>query len=208
MTNTHLGRPRAIPHLPTGLALAALLLLTLTILPALAFAQHSHGDHSNKAKNESAHGHTQHNHGADMDAGECGPVSVNQPWVRPTPPGTTLTAFYATLSLAEGGEGDRLLGAFSPLANVAEVHEVVTREGAMVMQPVQGGVAIPAGGETALKPGGYHIMLIGLKQPIAPGDQVTVLLWFERAGTVTVQATAADEMPMGGMSHGAHNAHH
>ena len=57
----------------------------------------------------------------------------------------------------------------------------------MRMRPVRGGLAIPAGGAVALKPGGYHLMFMGLKRPLKKGERFPVTLRFQTAGTLKVQ---------------------
>ena len=122
--------------------------------------------------------------------GKGATVEVHHAWVRPTPPGTTLTAMYGVIHNS-GNEPDRLLSASCSAARAAEIHEVVTKDGMMHMRPVEGGVMVPARGEAALAPGGYHLMLIGLKRPVKPGDTLKVRLTFLKAGTIEVHATAA-----------------
>lgn len=118
-------------------------------------------------------------------------VQVTDPWVRPMGAGADNTsAMYAVIRNA-GDAGDTLLSASSPVAGVVELHTVIKeKDGMMKMRPVKGGIAVPAHGEVALKPGGYHVMLIGLKQPIAAGDQVPFTLKFAKAGEVRVMAKA------------------
>lgn len=121
-------------------------------------------------------------------------VTVSGAWVRPTPPYVTRTALYATLHNA-GGREDRLIAVAADIAERAEIHETVIEGGMLRMQPVAGGVAVPAGGEAQLKPGGYHVMLSGLKSAIRRGDSVAVTLTFEHAGAVRIEAVSADEPP-------------
>ena len=123
-------------------------------------------------------------------------VTVSGAWVRPTPPYVTRTALYATLHNA-GGQDDRLIAVAADIAERAEIHETVNEGGMLRMQPAAGGVALPAGGETQLKPGGYHVMLSGLKSAIWRGGSVAVTLTFEHAGEVHIEAVAADEPPPG-----------
>ena len=74
------------------------------------------------------------------------------------------------------------------MAEVVELHEVVMRGDVMQMQQIAGGIPVAAKGATELKPGGYHIMLIGLKQDLKVGDKVKVNLTFEKAGPQVVEA--------------------
>ncbi len=85
------------------------------------------------------------------------------------------------------GRPDRLTGASTPYATEAEVHESKMDNGVMEMRAVPGGLGAPI----HMAPGGYHIMLLGLKQPLKQGEQVPLTLTFEHAGPVTVQASIA-----------------
>ncbi len=108
-------------------------------------------------------------------------VSVDGAWLRETAPGARTGAGYG-LVVNAGSAEDRLLGGSTPVAARLEVHSMTMDGGIMRMRPVTGGLAIPAGGRVALKPGGYHLMLIGLKQPLRRGTMVPVTLDFARAG--------------------------
>lgn len=90
----------------------------------------------------------------------------------------------------DGDTPDYLVGVRSSVANAVEVHETV-REGDMVrMRPLPGQrVEVPAHGQVELKPGGLHIMLIGLKQELTPGTTLTFVLTFERSGEIPVEVT-------------------
>lgn len=85
-----------------------------------------------------------------------------------------------------GTTPDRLLKVESPIASSAELHQEVNDNGVMSMRPLDG-VDIPAGGEVILKPGRIHVMLIGLKRDLKPGDAFDLTLQFAKAGGVTVQ---------------------
>ncbi len=80
---------------------------------------------------------------------------------------------------------DRLLAASTPVAKEAAVHESKMVNGVMTMRP-RGPVTIAPGQSVALKPGGDHIMLMGLKKPLQPGESFPLTLEFEKAGAVTV----------------------
>jgi hypothetical protein len=94
---------------------------------------------------------------------------------------------YLTV-INEGREADRLVGARSDVAAAVELHQTKMEGGVMKMQPVTGGIEIPARGRVELKPGGYHIMLIGLKRDLKAGDRFAVTLEFEKSGAVTVES--------------------
>ncbi|MGV3479820.1 MAG: copper chaperone PCu(A)C [Sphingobium sp.] len=131
-------------------------------------------------------------------------IAIEHPWSRQTAPGQSNGAGFMNV-VNHGKAADRLLGGTSPAAAKVEVHSMTMEGGVMRMRPVKGGLLIPAGGGVALKPGGYHIMLIGLKKPLPPGAQVPVTLRFENAGGITVQLKVR---PIGAtgpeVSHGRH----
>lgn len=87
-----------------------------------------------------------------------------------------------------GGAADRLVAASTDAAAAVELHESRMVGDVMQMAPVEGGIPVPANGEVELKPGGLHVMLIGLTRDLQPGDTVTLTLTFEGAGAVTVEA--------------------
>jgi hypothetical protein len=95
-------------------------------------------------------------------------------------------AVYVTLSNS-GAQADALVSASTDAAQTVELHETKQEAGVMKMRPVKT-IPVPAGGKTELKPGGYHIMLMGLKHDLKPGDKVAVTLEFEHGGRVRVEA--------------------
>ena len=99
-------------------------------------------------------------------------VKVEQAWVRPTVPGQQGTGGYMKLTAREGR---RLVGAMSPVAGVAEVHEMKMDGNVMTMRAA-GAIDLPAGRTVELKPGGLHLMLMDLKQPLAAGTSVPLTL--------------------------------
>jgi periplasmic copper chaperone A len=127
-------------------------------------------------------------------------IHLENPWARRTPPmalqeqgghgGSALTpensAVYVTVR-NRGSEPDALVSAMTDVATTVELHETVTKDGTMVMQP-RPQFDIPAGGTLEMKPGSYHIMLLGIKQALNPGDAVPVTLTFQKAGQMAVQA--------------------
>jgi copper(I)-binding protein len=117
------------------------------------------------------------------------PITVSQAWVRTTEGAmdVTMAPLYVTLKNSEAGPMTLTSGT-AALASRVEFHEMVMKEGAMVMQPKAGGITIPAGGSATLKPGGDHVMLMGLKQPLPVGSEVTVDLTFSDGTRKTVIA--------------------
>jgi hypothetical protein len=102
-----------------------------------------------------------------------------------TPPAAN-GAVYATIRNA-GSSDDALVSATSSVAEKVELHEVRNEAGVMAMRPIDK-LSVPAGGVVELKPGGYHVMLLGLKRDLNPGDSVPVTLTFQKSAPVTVNA--------------------
>lgn len=109
-------------------------------------------------------------------------------WGRPSPKMAMAGAVYVLIE-NQGNEADRLIGASSAAAKTVEIHESYMDEnGVMGMRPLEGGLEIPAGNKAELKPGGYHIMLIDLVQPLEAGAKITVTLQFEKSGEIALEA--------------------
>ncbi len=132
-------------------------------------------------------------------------LQVIAPYVRAVPPGQDQTAAYLVLRNSAEHQA-ALVAASSPAAHTTELHTTVKENGMMKMRPVTR-IEIPAGGEVRLAPGGPHIMLIGLKEPLTEGKSVTLNLRFEDGTTRSVQAPVRAVMPgMNGMPM-PHHAH-
>jgi periplasmic copper chaperone A len=130
-------------------------------------------------------------------------ITIEQPWARATPAGAMTGAVYMTLA-NKTATMDRLIAASSDVASKAQVHEMAVVNGIMQMRELADGLAIPAGGSVALKPGGYHVMLIGLKKQLIAGQTLPLTLTFAKAGdisiTVPIQAVGATQSNQGGMN--------
>jgi periplasmic copper chaperone A len=129
-------------------------------------------------------------------------IVIGHPWARASTGKTGVT--YLTI-VNKGTADDRLISASTPVAQKAEPHTTVNDNGIMKMRPVDG-IAVKAGGEAVLKPGGLHLMLIGLNGPLKAGQSFPLTLTFEKAGkieaTVAVEkAGAMSGQSMPGMSH-------
>ncbi len=114
-----------------------------------------------------------------------GSIEVLDAWARSTADGQSVAGAFMTIRNT-GEAADRLLSASSDAAGFVEVHEMKMEAGVMNMAEVAGGLEVPAGASLALKPGGYHIMLIDLNQPLAQGQVITITLEFEQAGAMVV----------------------
>jgi len=135
-------------------------------------------------------------------------VTVDDAWVRGTVAQQKATGAFMRLTASQN---TRLVAAESPVAGVVEIHEMAMDKDVMKMRAVTG-LELTAGRPVELKPGGYHVMLMDLKQPVKAGDSVPLTLVFEDAAkqrfTQTVQAPVkalgqggASPAPMG---HGHH----
>jgi len=136
-------------------------------------------------------------------------VNVQDAWVRATVPQQKATGAFMRMTAAQDM---RLVGASSPAAGVTEVHEMKLVDNVMKMRAIPL-LELPAGQAVELKPGGYHIMLLDLKQPVAQGANVPLTLVFEGKDgqrqtqelQVPVRALGAAAAPAAG--HGKHGGH-
>jgi periplasmic copper chaperone A len=115
-----------------------------------------------------------------------GSIEIGTPWARATPKGASVGGAYMTIT-NRGAEADRLIGVSSPVANQIEVHQMAMDKGVMSMRPVPGGLEIKPGQTVVLNPESFHLMLIGLKQPLAQGAQVKATLEFAKAGKLDIE---------------------
>jgi copper(I)-binding protein len=129
-----------------------------------------------------------------------GAITIHDAWARASIGQAGTSAVYMTLE-ASGGQGDRLVGAASPVAASAELHTHLIEGGVAKMRPVAA-LEIAPGESTVLEPGGLHIMLIGLGEKLVEGNTLPLSLTFEDSGTIEL------EVPIrgvgGAMSHGGH----
>jgi len=102
-------------------------------------------------------------------------VTVKDAWVRATVPQQKATGAFMQLNAAKDS---KLVAASSPVTPVVEVHEMTMQDSVMKMRQIPG-LDLPAGKTVELKPGGYHVMLMDLKQPMKEGDTVPLTLVFE-----------------------------
>lgn len=131
---------------------------------------------------------------------KLGALEIGHPWARETPVSATTGAGYMTVKNS-GTDADRLIAVETSGAAKAEIHQSINENGVAKMRPVAG-IEIPAGGSVELKSGGYHLMLIGLKEPLAEGMRVPATLTFEKAGKIDI------EFAVEGMGYGGPGAKH
>ena len=116
----------------------------------------------------------------------AGSMEVDDAWARTTVPGMTMGGAFMEIQNGTGRD-DALTGGSTPVAERVEVHTHTNDNGVMRMREVPGGVPLPKGRETALQPGGYHIMFMGLKRPLKAGDTFPLTLKFKHAKPQTVK---------------------
>jgi hypothetical protein len=117
---------------------------------------------------------------------KAGAIEIEQPWARATPKGATIGAGYMKITNT-GTEPDRLVGGSVSFAQRFELHSMTMEQGVMKMREVKDGLEIKPGETVELKPGGYHVMFVGLKEPLKQGADLTVTLKFAKAGAVEVK---------------------
>src|SRR5262249_19133252 len=122
------------------------------------------------------------------------PIKQASVWVRRAPMlpksagdvNASTAAAYLTIRNT-GGAADALVGASSDTSDTVELHETYDMSGMVMMRPVAS-IGVPARGVATLKPGSYHLMLIGLRRELRPGGTVKFELKFQQAGTIAVTA--------------------
>lgn len=137
---------------------------------------------------------------------KAGPLEIKHPWSRATPKGATVAGGYMSI-VNTGSAPDRLIGGSVEGAGKFEIHEMSMDGGVMKMRPLPKGLEIKPGQTVEFKPGSYHVMFVGLKQPFQQGKSVKGTLEFEKAGKVAVEyaVEAIGATPQGGQ--GGHRGH-
>lgn len=124
-------------------------------------------------------------------------LKIGHPYARAMLPGAKVGGGYLTINNT-GATDDRLVSIASPSAGTVQLHEMKVDDGVMTMREIKGGIVIPKGETLALKPGGYHLMFVNVKQPFKEGENVKATLTFEKAGPVEVEFAI-------GAANGAHD---
>ncbi len=114
-------------------------------------------------------------------------VVVRDAWVREAAAGRAVTGAFMILENKSSTARSLVRGTAS-VGDTLELHEMKRTDGMMSMAPVQR-IEVPANGETALRPGGYHLMLFGLKKPLVANDTIQLILTFDDGSTTQVAAT-------------------
>ena len=131
---------------------------------------------------------------------KLGSLEISQPWTRATPSTAKAGGGFLTIT-NKGTTPDRLVAVRSAVSDKAEIHEMKMEGNVMRMRELAKGLEIPPGATVELKPGGYHIMFMELKAPMAKDAKVPVTLVFEKAGSIAVDLQV---QAMGAQSPGKH----
>ncbi|OSP56138.1 DUF1775 domain-containing protein [Pseudoruegeria sp. SK021] len=160
-------------------------------------------------------GHGRHGMTADPASGagefSVGDLTITAPFSRATLPNAPVAGGFLSIANA-GAQDDRLIGVAADVAGRAEIHEMAMDGDVMKMRKLDDGLLVPAGGTVVLKPGGLHLMMMDLTQPLVEGETVAVTLTFETAGevivTLPVGAPNARDAGDDHAHHGTHDSGH
>jgi periplasmic copper chaperone A len=123
-----------------------------------------------------------------------GALHIAHPWARATAQGQRVGGAY--FEIDNRGPADRLLAVRGEVSEAQQLHSMALNDNVMRMREVDA-IDVPAGGKVRLEPGGLHIMLVGLKAPLAAGSSFPLLLKFEKAGELKVEVRVESGMPAG-----------
>ncbi|MDO5640292.1 MAG: copper chaperone PCu(A)C [Neisseria sp.] len=131
-------------------------------------------------------------------------IDIDNAWARTTVEGMSMGGVFMQIE-NENKTDDILLGGSAPVAAKVEIHNHINDNGVMRMREVEGGLPLPKNRKIELKPGSYHIMLMGLKAPLTEGQKFPLTLNFKNAKpktiTVEVKTPAQSTMPMQHQKH-------
>ncbi len=130
---------------------------------------------------------------------KLGAIEIVNPWARATPPTAPSGGGFLVLTNT-GKTPDRLVAVKSSTSGKIEIHEMKMDGNIMRMRELEKGIEIPPGGTVELKPGGFHIMFMGLKAPFEKDTRVPATLVFEKAGSIEVELSV---VPIGAGAPGA-----
>jgi copper(I)-binding protein len=117
---------------------------------------------------------------------KLGNLEIRHPWAKATLAGQPVAGGFMKIN-NNGTESDRLLKISSSVADMIQVHEMKVEDGIMKMGEIPGGLEIAPGATVELKPGGLHVMFMGIKAPFKEGAAVKATLTFEKAGAIEVE---------------------
>ena len=122
---------------------------------------------------------------------EKGDIEVRHPWSRATPPGAQVGVGYMEIR-NKGTQPDRLVAASAPVAKRVEMH-ITQRDGEVMRMRQVEGFDIPARERVTLRPGGSHLMLVDIAQPLKKGERFKMRLRFERAGEMDIELEVQEQ---------------
>ena len=133
-------------------------------------------------------------------------LTVQNGWSRPAQAGMNGVGFMTIVN--SGKKPVKLVSVETSLAGKAELHQSSMTNGVMTMRRLDQGVIIAPGGKLELASGGYHLMLLGLKQPLKVGQKAPVTLIFEKRRRITVDLTVRIASPQSLKGSGSEHHHH
>jgi len=148
-----------------------------------------------------------HDHGASTDMVTSGDLAFSGAFARATLPGAQVGGGYVTIENT-GDTDDRLIAASSPVAAEVQTHEMSMVNDVMQMRHLPDGIEVPAGETVELAPGGLHLMLMGLTEPLVEGETVPVTLVFEESGEIEIALQVLGFGASASEDHSAHEGHH
>lgn len=120
-----------------------------------------------------------------------GNLTISNNWIRATPPAAMAGGGFLTIENS-GTNNDTLISVEFNGAKKSEIHEMKMDDGIMKMRPLYDGIVVPAGGKIELKPGGFHLMFMRLKDQLKDGQTFPVKLTFANAGEITLDFPVLD----------------
>ncbi len=139
-------------------------------------------------------------HSADIKAGN---LHIQNIWVKTPPKGAKVAGGYVTITNM-GKTSDHLIGGIFPNARKVEIHAMSMKDNIMMMQKLEKGLEIQPGQTVQLKPGSFHLMIMGLSGHLNKGDSGTGELHFKNAGKIKVEYTVKSPEKMSGKKHSHH----
>lgn len=133
---------------------------------------------------------------------KLGSLEIKHPWAKATVEGAPVAGGFLTV-VNTGTEPDRLVKVSADAAGMIQIHEMKVEDGVMKMGEIPGGIEIAPGATVELKPGGLHVMFMGLKAPFKEGETVKAVLTFEKAGDIAVEFKI-EAASKGGQDHKQH----
>ena len=112
-------------------------------------------------------------------------VEITKAWLRATPPSAKAAGGYLVITNTTGVD-ETLIGVEFSQAGKSEIHEMKMNDGVMEMRPLKLGIKIPTGETISLKPGGFHLMFMGMKSQLKDGQNYRIKLTFTHSGTMEI----------------------